>query len=130
MSENINVALVGLGRIGQQFALSLASHIKEGDKPITIIAVAEQDPNSEAAKQFADEGVSVFTDAAEIAALGDHLDIIFDLTGVPAVRQALREKLQETGNRNTVIVPEVFARLLWSFLEYGAELAAPVRKGY
>ena len=130
MSKNINVALVGLGRIGQQFAMSLASHIKEGDKPISIIAVAEQDPNSEVAKRFGDEGVSVFTDASEIAALGDHLDIIFDLTGVPAVRQALREKLQEMDNRNTVIVPEVFARVLWSFLEDDTELAAPVRNGY
>jgi predicted dinucleotide-utilizing enzyme len=130
MSDNINVALVGLGRIGQQFAMSLANHIKEGDKPISIIAVAEQDPNSEAAKRFADEGAAVFTDATEIASLGDRLDIIFDLTGVPAVRQALREKLQELGNRNTVIVPEVFARLLWSFLEDDAELTAPVRNGY
>jgi len=130
MSETINVALVGLGRIGQQFASSLTSHIAEDGKPIKIVAVAEQDPNSETARRFADEGMTVFTDAAEIAALGDKVDIIFDLTGVPAVRQALRDSLQETDNRHTVIVPEVFARLLWSFLEDGVELTAPVRSGY
>ena len=130
MSETINVALVGLGRIGQQFAVSLASHIEEGKKPISIVAVAEQDPNSEVAKQFASDGVPVFTDAAEIASLGDKVDIIFDLTGVPIVRQSLREKLQAADNRHTVIVPEVFARLLWSFLEEGVELTAPVRSGY
>ena len=93
MPESISVALVGLGRIGQQFAVSLASHIDEGDKPIKIVAVAEQDPESEVARRFAAEGVTVFTDASEIAALGDEVDIIFDLTGVPAVRQALRDKL-------------------------------------
>lgn len=130
MSDTIKVALVGLGRIGQQFASSLADHIEEGAKPITIVAVAEQDPNSEAAKRFADKGVSVFTDAKEVASLGDKIDIIFDLTGVPAVRQALREQLQEMENRHTVLVPEVFARLLWSFLEDGVELSAPVRGGY
>jgi predicted dehydrogenase len=130
MSETINVALVGLGRIGQQFAASLASHIKEDGKPVRIVAVAEQDPDSEAAKRFAADGLTVFTDAADIAALGDQVDIIFDLTGVPAVRQALRESLQNTDNRHTVIVPEVFARLLWSFLEDDVELTAPVRSGY
>ena len=130
MSKNINVALVGLGRIGHQFATSFASHTKGGEKPISIVAVAEQDPSSEVARQFADDGIAVFTDATEIAYLGDHVDIIFDLTGVPEVRQALRERLQEMGNRNTVIVPEFIARLLWSFLEDGAELVAPVRNGY
>jgi hypothetical protein len=34
MSEDIKVALLGLGRIGEQFANSLSSHIESGDKPI------------------------------------------------------------------------------------------------
>ena len=130
MTETINVALLGLGRIGQQFADSLAKHIAEGDKPIKIVAVAEQDPNSEAAKKFAGDNVPVYTDATEIADLGDKVDIIFDLTGVHSVRQALRDKLQEMDNHHTVIVPEVFARLLWSFLEEGVDLSGPQRGGY
>jgi predicted dehydrogenase len=130
MSENIKVALLGLGRIGEQFANSLSSHIEGGNKPIKIVAVAERDPESPAAKKFAAEGVKVFTDAAEIASLGDQVDIIFDLTGVPAVRQTLREALMAADNRHSVIVPEVFARMLWSFLEDGVELSGPLRSGY
>jgi len=109
---------------------SLAKHIEAGGKPIRIVAVAERDADSEAARRFAAEGVPVYTDAVEMAGLGDAVDIIFDLTGVPTVRQDLRDKLRDSDNRHTVIVPEVFARLLWSFLEEDAELSAPVRSGY
>lgn len=130
MAKDINVALLGLGRIGQQFTASLTRHIAEGGKPINIVAVAEKDAGSTAAKELEELGVPVYTDAAEIAGLGDKVDIIFDLTGVPIVRQSMREKLQELGNQHTVLVPEVFARLLWSFLEDGAALDAPVRSGY
>jgi homoserine dehydrogenase len=93
MSETINVALLGLGRIGQQFADSLAKHIKEKNKPIRIVAVAEQNPDSEAAKRFSDDGVPVHTNASGIVELGDQVDIIFDLTGVPSVRQEVHDKL-------------------------------------
>lgn len=130
MPKDINVALLGLGRIGQQFTQSLTKHIAEGGKPINIVAVAERDANSQAAKDLEDLGVPVYTDAAEIVGLGDKVDIIFDLTGVPSVRQLIREKLREQDNQHTVLVPEVFARLLWLFLEDGAALDAPVRSGY
>jgi len=130
MSNTINVALLGLGRIGHQFANSLADHIEDGGKPIKIVAVAERDPNSEAAKRFIKDGVPVYTDAVEVAELGDKVDIIFDLTGVPSIRQALRDTLQEQSNLHTVLVPEVFARLLWSFLEEGVDLSGPLRSGY
>ena len=127
MTEDINVALVGLGRIGSQFATSLARQIDQRAKAINIVAVAEQDPNSETAQMFADDDVPVYTDAAEIVELSDEVDIIFDLTGVPSVPQDLRDSLEMTGNRHTVVVPEVVARLLWEFLEEGVPLLAPIR---
>lgn len=130
MPKDINVAILGLGRIGHQFTASLTKHISEGGKPINIVAVAERDPESAAAKELEELGVPVYTDAAEIVGLGDKVDIIFDLTGVPSVRQAMREKLQELENHHTVLVPEVFARMLWLFLEDGATLDAPLRSGY
>lgn len=130
MPNTINVALMGLGRIGQQFTTSLSAHIAEGGKPIKIVAVAERDTTSDAARKFAADGVPVFADALDIVALGDAVDIIFDLTGVPSVRQAVRDKLQDMENFHTVLVPEVFARLLWSFLEDDAVLGGPVRSGY
>jgi len=130
MSDTINVALLGLGRIGHQFADSLANHIDDGNKPIKIVAIAERDPNSEAAQRFKNDGVPIFNDALDVVDMGEKVDIIFDLTGIPTIRQALRVKLQEKKNYHTVLVPEVFARLLWSFLEEGVDLSGPLRTGY
>lgn len=130
MSETINVAVLGLGRIGQQFAAGLSKHIDMGGKPIRIVAVAERDPDSLAAHMFADEGVPVYTKASDIAEHDGRIDIIFDLTGAPDVRQALRDKLHDAGNRETIIVPEIFAHFVWSLLEENVELSRTHRSGY
>ena len=54
--------------------------------------------------------------------LGDHVDIIFDLTGDPLVRKALRLQMRDSENTHTVIAPEVVARLLYYFFSEGAKL--------
>ncbi|MFP4131880.1 MAG: homoserine dehydrogenase, partial [Thiohalospira sp.] len=58
----------------------------------------------------------------DIVAEGSAVDIIFDLTGSPEVRQQLREKLAAAGNRHTVIAPESVARLMWTLMGAGEEL--------
>ncbi|MBT4118437.1 MAG: hypothetical protein HOH80_16075 [Rhodospirillaceae bacterium] len=130
MSETINVAVLGLGRIGQQFAAGLSKHIDDGGKPIKIVAVAERDPDSLAAQMFADEDVTVYTKASDITEHDGRIDIIFDLTGAPEIRQAVRDKLHETGNHDTIIVPEIFAHFVWSLLEENVDLSRPHRSGY
>jgi predicted dehydrogenase len=52
MTDTITVALLGLGHIGNQFAAGLSSHIAEGASPIKIVAVAEANPDSEAAAKL------------------------------------------------------------------------------
>ena len=73
--------------------------------------MAHRHPDSPVALGFAQNGVPVFADAVEVAGLGEKIDIIFDLTGNADVRSAL----QASGNRHTVIAPEVVAQLLWLF---------------
>ena len=130
MSETITVALLGLGRIGSQFAEGLSDHIKGGTSPIKIVAVAEANPESEAAAKFKAEGVPVYTDALGVVELGVEVDVIFDLTGMADLRQTLRESMMAAGNRHTVIVPEVMVRLMWALLDTGEELTGPLREGY
>lgn len=120
MSETINIALLGLGAVGQEFAAHFLEQIQEGHKPIKIVAVAERDAKSPFAMGFAQNNVPVFEDACDVATLGDQVDIIFDLTGNADIRQSLRNALQESDNRHTVIAPEVFARLLWNFFDGAA----------
>ena len=113
--KTIRVALVGLNEAGEIFAEHFLEQIQEGRKPVEIIAVADPNPNSPVALGFAQNRVPVYTDPAEVARLGERLDIIFDLTGDPSIRQKLRLELLEKRNLHTVIASEEVARLLWCF---------------
>jgi homoserine dehydrogenase len=115
MNKKIRVALLGLGEVGELFAERLLAKIQESKLPIEIVAVADRNTESPVALGFRHSGVQVFKHAFEVVKLGDHVDIIFDLTGDPMVRRALRMQMQESENRHTVIAPEVVAKLLYMF---------------
>lgn len=130
MAGKIRVALLGLGRVGQQFAEHLLEKIQEGRKPIEIVAVSDRHPDSPVALGFAQNGVSVFNDAREVIKLGDKVDIIFDLTGDSKLRQELRLGLVQSQNHHTVIATEIFAQLLWYFFDETEALPRHAQVGY
>ena len=130
MSEKINIALLGLGAVGEDFAEHFLEIIQEGGKPVEIVAVASRHLDSPIALGFQQSGVAVFEDALEVVKMGDKVDIIFDLTGKAEIRQALRNALQESNNRHTVIAPEVMAKLLWMFFGEDANLGDGKGSGY
>jgi hypothetical protein len=66
----------------------------------------------------------------DIVGMGHAVDVIFDLTGVPSVRRTLREKMQETGNRHTIIAPETMARMLWAVVSEDHLIGGHGDRGY
>ena len=128
MAEATKVALFGLGRIGGQFAERVREARLHG-KPVEIVAVAERDKSSALAKAFYDDGTPVYTDAVEALDHTKDIDVIFDLTGVPEVRAAIRKKLHESGNTRTVVAPESVVRFFWMLFE-DMNLPGPDRSGY
>jgi hypothetical protein len=130
MSEKINIALLGLGSVGQEFAENFLEIIQEGGKPVEIVAVAHRHLDSPVALGFQQSGVTVFKDAVEVVKMGDAVDIIFDLTGDPATRLALRKALQESNNQHTVIAPEIMAKLLSMFFDGEVDLSQGKGGGY
>jgi homoserine dehydrogenase len=113
--SKIRVALLGLGDVGELFAERLLAKIQESKLPIEIVAVADRNTESPVALGFKHSGVPVFKHAFEVIKMGAHVDIVFDLTGDPLVRRALRLQMKDAGNTHTVIVPEMVARLLYMF---------------
>ncbi len=104
-----DIALVGLGEIGGRF-LRQALRLKE--RGVRVVCAAE--PAETSGRRHAREmGVPIKT-LDEIVAMGPKVDVIFDLTGDPGVRRSLRELMQQTGNRHTIIAPEMMARMLWA----------------
>jgi predicted dinucleotide-utilizing enzyme len=108
----MNIAIIGLGRVGTLFIKKLISFKEKG---IHIIAAAEQ-ADTEGKKIAGEKGIPI-KNYTDITGMGDHVDIIFDLTGDSEVRKTLRSGLQQNQNHHTAIAPETFAYLLWSVME-------------
>ncbi|MGV8933857.1 MAG: hypothetical protein ACOH1I_04505 [Gallionellaceae bacterium] len=130
MSNKVNVAILGLGSVGETFAGNFLEKIQEEHVNVEIVAVANQDMNTAVAMGFAHSKVPVFKDALDVVKLGDKVDIIFDLTGNPEIRKNLRARLQETKNTHTVIAPEVVAHLLWNFFGETSDMPVSKKTGY
>lgn len=121
----MNIAIVGLGRVGTQFINKMMNFKTKG---IHIIVAAEED-DTEGKKSAIDRGIQIKT-SDEIASMGDYIDIIFDLTGNPEVRKSLRHGLLQHKNNHTAVAPETFAYLLWSVLEDKPLPNVHFHKGY
>jgi len=115
------VAIVGLGRVGSAFLDELLCLTGKGVK--VAFAVEKNDTPGRRAAEAA--GVKILT-VDELIALGEEVDIVFDLTGIPEVRKGLREKFFASNNRHTVIAPESIAHFLWSIM---SDTALPVIEG-
>jgi len=115
--EKQSIAIVGLGEVGSAF---LAELLDQPNNGVEIIAVVENDetPGLELARASGIRNVSI----DELVAMGDSLDILFDLTYESAVRKELREKLKVSGNRHTIVATENIARMILMLISSGVEL--------
>lgn len=109
------IAIIGLGRVGGEFLRKMLP-LRERGLEIPLCAQLSETEGKALAR---DEGITLGT-VDDVLAQGETLDIIFDLTGNPEVRQELREKLAAAGNRHTVVAPESVAHFVW--LVMGEEL--------
>lgn len=130
MSENIKIALLGLGEIGQDFAEHFLEITQEGGKPVEIVAVSHDDMESPIVMGFQQNGVPVYQNAIDVIEMGDKVDIIFDLTGDSDTRQGLRRGMQDSKNNHTVIAPEIMAQLLWMFFDTDTDMSQAKGSGY
>jgi len=121
----MNIAIIGLGRVGAQFLNQITTYKKNG---VNILAVAELG-DTEGKTMAKEMGLELKT-SEEIAAMGESLDIIFELTGNSEVRKAMRNALKEANNTHTAIAPENFAYLIWSIIENKPLPDVHSNKGY
>lgn len=110
-TDLFRVAVVGAGETGTPLLHKLL------DAPfVKLLGVADLDADAPGARLARERGVATTTDFLELARLGETVDVLIDVTGVPAVREALRREMQESGNHHTLIVHEVVVQLMLSLL--------------
>lgn len=109
--DTIRVAVVGGGRTGTPLIENLL------EIPyIRIAGIADKDPNSRGAELARENGL-FFTESPDVlAARGNHIDIIVEVTGDPEVKRRLKESFQAQGNKHTIILADLPARLILSIV--------------
>lgn len=117
MADIVRVAIVGGGRTG--FPL-LQDFLK---RPyVEVVGVADRDPSSPGAKLACEEGI-FFTEHPDVlAAKASVIDVIIEVTGDPSVKPALKDAFRVQGNRHTIILQDVVARLFVSIIQNSQEL--------
>lgn len=113
MEDNINIAIVGLGRVGTTFLKKLFDYRERG---ISIIAVTEKNDGSPGLEFAAQKGILIVADKDNITAMGGKADVIFNLTGDPSIERTMRLAQVKMGNHKTVVVSTVMASLLWKLI--------------
>ncbi|MBF0392077.1 MAG: homoserine dehydrogenase [Alphaproteobacteria bacterium] len=104
----LNIAIVGMGRVGTQFLQELLPHAHKG-LSVMCISEMEETPGKDMARR---RGIRIMT-VEEIIGMGESIDVIFDLTGNGQLRRLLRESMVATRNTHTVIASETIAQLVW-----------------
>lgn len=107
--EQVRVAFVGGGRS----AMPLLKDFLR--RPfITVVGVADVDATSPGAVLATSRGIFFTTDALEFVAKGDKIDVLLELSGDQRVKRRLKNGFMAEGNRHTVIVHDIIARMMLS----------------
>lgn len=109
--DTFRIAVVGAGETGTPLLQKLL------DAPfVELVGVADLDTEAPGVQLARARGVTTTTDFMDLARQGETVDVLIDVTGVPKVREALRQHMQDSGNHHTLIVHEVVVQLLLSLL--------------
>ena len=108
-AEKVRVAIVGGGRTGTPLLKALLA------RPfVEVVGLADMDLESEGACIAREEGAFVCQEADMLAAKGAEIDVIIEVSGDPTVKPALKDAFIAQGNKSTVIVHDIVARLIMS----------------
>ncbi len=111
----IKVAIAGLGRVGCTFLEKLSSN----SYGVEIVAAVDTSPDAPGRTVAEDKGIKVCDETKNLVAMGEEIDLIFDLTGSAEARTIIRGELARSGNQHTVLAPEVVAFLMWNMMGDG-----------
>jgi len=107
--QKIRIGVIGAGETGTPLLTQLLDA-----SFIDVVGVADLNNDMPGMRVAQARGVKTTNDFMDIARLGNDLDILIDVTGVPAVREKLRSFFQESGNHHTILMHEMIAILMMS----------------
>ena len=124
MGDTVRIAIVGGGRTG---APLIEDFLK---RPyVELVGVADVDPNSPGAVLAKANGVFFTDDATVFASDGHMVDLLIEVSGDATVKRRLKDAFIQEGNRHTIIMHDLIARLLTTVVTGADELVPSVHPG-
>ena len=117
MSDKINIALIGAGRTGTPLLKEMIKY-----SYINIIGVADLNEAAEGMKIAAKNGIFATTNPVELISKGDEIDILVEVSGDLTLKKVIKDYLQNTNNKKTIIMHDMVARLFISMTTQQSEL--------
>ncbi len=109
--DKVKIAIVGGGRTGTPL---LEEFLRT--PYIEVVGVADVNPDSPGARIARDNGVFFTTDALLFASKGDEIDLLIEVSGDPIVKRRIKDAFVSEGNRHTLILHDIVARLITSLV--------------
>jgi predicted homoserine dehydrogenase-like protein len=109
MSQNISIAVIGAGRTGSP----LLSELLQYDY-IQVLGVADLDPESTGMTLARERQIPCFLDPLEMVEAVGEVDILVEVSGDRELKAKIKQRYETTGNRHTIILHDLVARLVIS----------------
>jgi hypothetical protein len=121
MGDTVRIVVIGGGRTGAPLIEDLLR------RPyVDLVGVADVDPASPGALLAKANGVFFTVDAMEFATNGHKIDLLIEVSGDATVKRRLKDAFIKEGNRHTIIMHDLIARLVMTMASGADELVASV----
>jgi len=122
--EKVRIAVAGGGRTGTPLIEDFMT------RPfIEMVAVCDVDLDSPGAQLARDNGIFVTDDIDQLAAMGNDIDVLIEVSGDPNVKPRLKNAFVVSGNRSTIIMHDLVARMMMSIISDTDSLVETVHPG-
>lgn len=119
MKNTVSVALIGAGRTGTPLLVELLNY-----PYVTFAGVADLNDQAEGMNLARENGIATFTDPMTLVALGDEIDILIEVSGDTSLKKQIKDLFEKSGNRHTLIMHDLIARLFISVCTRQPDLIA------
>lgn len=112
MSQNISIAVIGAGRTGSPLLRELLQY-----DYIQVRGVADLDPDSTGMTLAREHQIPCFSDSISMVEAVGEVDILIEVSGDRELKAKIKQHYETTGNRHTIILHDLVARLVISLCD-------------
>lgn len=104
--EKVKIALIGAGRTGTPLLRELLNY-----PYVEVLGVADLNPEAEGVKLARTKGIYTTDDPMELVKKGEEIDILIEVSGDRGLKRRIKDYFEEMGNKKTIIMHDLIARL-------------------